>query len=380
MKVRYIAGTLLLSLAFSAGAQIKVGLPLATTGPAASLGIPERNTATLFPATIAGQKVEYIVLDDASDTTNARKNVERLTSEDKVDVIIGPSTSPTTLAVVEVAAKTQTPMISLGAAVRIVQPMDDQKRWAFKTPYNDSIVAEATVLDMVKNGVKTLGHIGYNEAYGESWFIELKKATDKHGVQIVDTEQYNPKDTTVTAQILKIVAANPQAVLIVGAGTPAVLPQAALIERGYKGRIYQTAGVVNNDFLRVGGKNVEGVLLAAGPVIVVDELPGSNPAKKVGVDYKQLYEAKFGAGTVATFGANAWDAMLILQRAIPEALKKAKPGTVEFRTALRDAIEAVRDLPTTHGMINMTAADHNGYSPEAPVIITVRDGKWAYPK
>ena len=380
MKLRYIAGPLLLSLAFSASAQIKIGLPLATTGPAASLGIPERNTALLFPATIAGQKVEYIVLDDASDTTNARKNVERLTSEDKVDVIIGPSTSPTTLAVLEVAAKSQTPLISLGAAVRIVQPIDDQKRWAFKTPYNDSIVAEASVLDMVKKGVKTLGYIGYNDAYGESWFLELKKAADKQNVQIVANEQYSPKDTSVTAQILKIVAANPQAVLIVGSGTPAVLPQVALNERGYKGRIYQTAGVVNNDFLRVGGKNIEGVLLAAGPVIVIDELPSSNPAKKVGVDYKQQYEAKFGAGTVATFGANAWDAMLILQRAIPEALKKAKPGTVEFRSALRDAIEGVRDLPTTHGMINMSASEHNGYSPEAPVIITVRDAKWAYPK
>jgi len=380
MKVRYIAGSVLISLAFSAHAQIKIGLPLATTGPAASLGIPERNTATLFPATIAGQKVEYIVLDDASDTTNARKNVERLTSEDKVDVIIGPSTSPTTLAVLEVAAKTQTPMISLGAAVRIVQPMDDQKRWAFKTPYNDSIVAEASVLDMVRNGIKTLGYAGYNDAYGESWFLELKKAADKHNVQIVANEQYSPKDTSVTAQVLKIMAANPQAVLIVGSGTPAVLPQAALVERGYKGRVYQTAGVVNNDFLRVGGKNVEGALLAAGPVIIVDELPSSNPAKKVGADYKQQYEAKFGAGTVATFGANAWDAMLILQRAIPEALKKAKPGTVEFRIALRDAIEGVRDLPTTHGMINMSPTDHNGYSPEAPGIITIRNGKWAFPK
>ena len=368
------------SFAFSASAQIKIGLPLSTTGPAASLGIPERNTSTLFPTTIAGQKVEYVVLDDGTDTTNARKNVERLTAEDKVDVIIGPSTSPTTLAVIEVAAKTQTPVISLGAAVRIVQPMDDQKRWAFKTPYNDSIVAEATVLDMAKNGIKTVGYIGYNEAYGESWLNEFKKAAEKHKVQIVATEQYSPKDTSVTAQILKIVAANPQAVLIVGAGTPAVLPEAALNERGYKGRVYQTAGVVNNDFLRVGGKNVEGALLAVGPVIVVDDLPDGHPAKKVGQDYKRVYEGKFGAGSLATFGANAWDGMLILQRAIPEALKKAKPGTAEFRSALRDAIENVRDLPTTHGVVNMSATEHNGYSPDAPVIITVKDGKWTYAK
>ena len=380
MLVKLVTGVALVAAAFSVQAQIKIGLSLATTGPAASLGIPEKNTVTLFPAAIAGQKVEYIVLDDGSDTTTARKNVEKLTSEDKVDALVGPSTSPTSLAAIEVAAKSQTPMISLGAAVRLVQPMDDQKRWVFKTPYNDSIIAEAAVLHMVKNGIKALGHIGYNEAYGESWFIELKKATEKHGVKIVATETFNPKDTSVTAQVLKVMAANPQAVLIVGAGTPAVLPQATLVERNYKGKIYQTSGVINNDFLRVGGKNVEGTLLPSGPVIVIDQLPDSNPAKKPGMDYKQKYEAAFGAGSLTTFGANAWDAMLILQRAIPEALKKGKPGTVDFRVALRDAIEGVKNLPGTHGMINMTAADHNGFAADAPVMITITNGKWAVAK
>jgi branched-chain amino acid transport system substrate-binding protein len=380
MKVRILAGLVLAALAFSANAQIKIGMTLATTGPAASLGIPEKNTATLYPATIAGQKVEYIILDDATDTTTARKNVEKLTSEDRVDAIIGPSTSPTSLAVIEVAAKSQTPLISLGAAIRIVTPMDDQKRWIFKTPYNDTSVAEASVLHMIKNGIKTLGHIGYNEAYGESWYQELKKAAEKHNLKIVATETFSPKDTSVTAQILKIMATNPQAVIVVGAGTPAVLPQATLVERGYKGKIYQTAGVINNDFLRVGGKNVEGTLLPSGPVIVVDQIPASNAAKKPALDYKQKYEAKFGPGTLTTFGANAWDAMLILQQAIPVALKRAKPGTVEFRTALRDAIEGVRNLPTTHGMMNMSPTDHSGYAADAPVIITITGGKWAYAK
>ena len=380
MKLRLIAGLALVAAAFSANAQIKIGMSLAATGPAASLGIPSKNTATLYPSTIAGQKVEYIVLDDASDTTTARKNYEKLTSEDKVDALIGPSTSPTALAVIEVAAKSQTPMIALGAAIRIVQPIDDQKRWVFKTPYNDTSVAEASVLHMVKNGIKAIGHIGFNEAYGESWLQELRKSSEKHGVKILASETYSPKDTSVTAQILKIMATNPPAVLIVGAGTPAVLPQATLVERGYKGKIYQTAGVINNDFLRVGGKNVEGTLLPSGPVIVVDELPDSNPAKKPAMDYKQKYEAKFGAGSLTTFGANAWDAMLILEQAIPVALKKGKPGTVELRAALRDAIEGVRGLPSTHGMINMSAADHNGYAADAPVIVTITGGKWAYAK
>jgi branched-chain amino acid transport system substrate-binding protein len=261
-----------------------------------------------------------------------------------------------------------------------VQPMDDQKRWVFKTPYNDTSVAEASVLHMVKNGIKAIGHIGFNEAYGESWLQELKKACEKHGVKILASETYSPKDTSVTAQILKIMATNPQAVMIVGAGTPAVLPQATLVERGYKGKIYQTAGVINNDFLRVGGKNVEGTLLPSGPVIVVDEIPDSNPAKKPAMNYKQKYEGKFGPGTLTTFGANSWDAMLILEQAIPVALKKAKPGTVEFRAALRDAIENVRGLPTTHGMVNMSPTDHSGYAADAPVIVTITGGKWAYAK
>ena len=380
MISKLVAGIVLGTIAITASAQIKVGIPLSTTGPAASLGIPEKNTATLYPSTIAGQKMEYIVLDDATDTTAARKNTEKLVTEDKVDVIIGPSTSPTTLAMIEVAAKSQTPTISLGAAVRLVSPMDDQKRWIFKTPYNDSIIAEAAVLHMVRSGITTLGHIGFNDAYGESWYLELAKAAEKHKVKIVVSEKYNPKDTSVTAQVLKVMSANPGAVLIVGSGTPAVLPQATLVERNYKGKIYQTSGVINNDFLRVGGKNVEGTLLPGGPVIVVDQLPDSHPAKKPGLEYKQKYEVAFGAGSLTTFGANAWDAMLILQRAIPEAVKKAKPGTVEFRTALRDAIEAVKDLPATHGVINMTAADHNGFSATAPVMITISNGKWALAK
>ena len=377
---KLFVGALLAAVASVAVAQIKVGVILSTTGPAASLGIPSKNTMTLFPTTIAGQKVDYILLDDATDTTTARRHFEKLTSEDKVDVVIGTSTSPAALATLEVAATSRTPTIAIAATGRLVLPMDDQKRWMFKMPYNDSITAEAAVAHMVKNGIKTLGFIGYAEAYGESWLQETIKATQKLGVQMVATERFNPKDTSVVAQVLKVMAANPQAVLVVGAGTPAALPHTTLVERGYKGRIYQTPGVINNDFLRVGGKAVEGAIIPSGPVVVVNELPDSNPAKAPGADYKQRYEAAFGAGTTTTFGANAWDAMLVLQRAVPDALKKAKPGTVEFRTALRDAIEGVRGLPATHGVINMSAADHNGFGPDAPVMITISGGKWALSK
>jgi len=373
---KLLAGAVITAVAFAANAQVKVGVILSTTGPAASLGIPEKNTVTLYPTSVAGQKIEFLVLDDATDTTTARRHMEKLTSEDKVDVVIGPSTSPAALAIIEVAATSRTPTIALAASGRIVLPMDEQKRWMFKMPYNDSITAEAALAHMVKTGVKTLGFIGYAEAYGESWLQETVKAAQKFGVKMVATERFNPKDTSVTAQVLKVMSANPQAVLIVGAGTPAALPHTTLVERGYKGKIYQTPGVINNDFLRVGGKALEGAIVPSGPVVVVNEIPDSNPAKKPGMEYKQKYEAAFGAGSTTTFGANGWDAMLVLQRALPDALKKAKPGTPEFRAALRDAIEGVKNLPATHGMINMSPSDHNGFGPDAPVMLTISGGKW----
>jgi branched-chain amino acid transport system substrate-binding protein len=368
------------TVAAPAFAQIKVGITLSTTGPAASLGIPEKNTVALMPKTIAGKTVDYIVLDDASDTTTARKNTEKFVNEDKVDVIIGSSTTPATLAMTEAAARARTPVVSLAAGVVLVHPMNENKRWIFKTPYNDSIIASAVSRHMARNHLKSVGVIAFNDAYGESWANEFDKAAKEHNVKIVASEKYNRTDTSVTAQALKIMAARPDAVLIIASGTPAVLPQATLLERGYKGKIYQTSGVINNDFLRVGGKNVEGTLLPAGPVIVVDQLPADHPAKKPSTEYKAKYEAAQGPGTLTTFGANAWDAILILQSAIPKALEKAQPGSAEFRAALRDAIENVHNLPATHGIINMTPSDHNGFSIDAPAMITIKNGQWAFAK
>ena len=366
-----------LMLGGPAFAQVKIGVILSTTGPAASLGIPEKNTIQLLPKEAGGKSVEWIILDDASDTTAARRNMERLTTEDRVDVVIGAATTPTTLAIIEVASRTQTPTISLGAAARIISPMDEQRRWMFKTPYNDALIAETTARHMKANNIRTLAYIGFNDAYGESWGAELAKAAERHGIKMVGSEKYNPTDTSVTAQVLKVMASRPDAVLIGASGTPAVLPQATLHDRGFKGSIYQTAGVINNEFLRVGAKNVEGTLLPGGPVVVVDQLPDNHPAKAVGLEYKRLYEATYGPGTLTTFGANAYDAWLMIRAAIPEAAKKAQPGTGEFRSAMRDAIESTRDLHATHGIINMSPNDHLGFAPDAPVMLTIREGKWA---
>ncbi len=359
-----------------AWAQIKIGVSISTTGPAASLGVPQRNSIALLPTEMAGQKVEWLVLDDASDSTKAVANARKLIDEDHVDALVGSSITPASLAMIPVAAEKKTPMISLAASQRLIAPMDAERHWVFKTPQNDSLMADAIATYMQAHNVKTVGFIGFNDAYGDGWLTEATRAFGAHNIQLVATERFARADTSVTGQVLKLVAAKPDAVLIAGAGTPAALPQKALHERGYAGQYYQTHGIANNDFLRVGGKDVEGTVLPAGPILVASQLPDGNPIKGVAGDYVRKYEAAQGAGTVATFGAHAFDAALMLEAAIPAALKTAKPGTAEFRAALRDALEQAHGLVLTHGISDMTASDHNGFDDRARVMVTIKDGAW----
>ena len=371
-----ILATLLSAIAATALADINVGVTLSATGPAASLGIPEKNTIDLLPKTIAGQKVNYIVLDDASDTTTAVKNAKKLISENKVDVVIGSTTTPNSLAMIDVAAEGETPMISMAASARIVEPMDDKRKWVFKTPQNDAQMATAIVEHMTNNNVKSVAYIGFSDAYGEGWWNEFAKIAEARKLKLVANERFNRTDTTVTGQILKILAAKPDAVLIGGAGTPAALPQRSLKEKGYKGLIYQTHGVANNDFLRVGGKDVEGAFLPVGPMVVAAQLPNDNPVKKSALEYVNKYEAVHGKGSVSSFGGHAWDAGVLLQGAIPLALKKGQPGTKEFRKALRDALEATQNQAAAHGIFNMTPNDHQGYDQRARVMVVIENNTW----
>ena len=362
----------------SAHADINVGVTVSATGPAASLGIPEKNTFTLMPTTIAGQKVNYIVLDDASDTTQAVANTRKLISEHKVDVVIGSTVTPNSLAMIDAVSEAQTPMISMAASARIVEPVDAKKKWVFKTPQNDIMMALAIVTHMASQGVKTAGYIGFADAYGEGWYNEFSKIASLKGIQIIANERYNRTDTSVTGQVLKLLAAKPDAILIGASGTPAALPQKTLKERGYAGKYYQTHGVANNDFLRVGGKDVEGTFLPSGPVLVASQLPNDNPVKKSASAYIAKYEAAFGKGSVSTFGGHAWDAGLLLEAAVPAALKKGQPGTPAFRAALRDALEATKDVAGAHGVFNMSPTDHLGLDQRARVMVKIENGAWKY--
>src|ERR1043166_4662141 len=333
------------ALAGYARADINIGVTLSATGPGASLGIPEKNTFELLgSSTLGGQKLNFIVLDDKSDTTEAVKNTRKLIAENAVDVVIGSTITPNSLAMVEVAAEAETPMISMAASARIVDPANPKTHWVFKTPQSDALMADAIAVHMKAGGVMTLGYIGFSDAYGESWLAEIKRSGQTAGIKIVAEEKYNRNDPSVTGQILKIMAATPDAVLIGASGTPAATPHKELIARGYKGRIYQTHGVANADFLRVVGTDGNGAVLPAGPMLVYEQLPDSNAVKASAAEYVKAYEGKYGPGSRTTFGGHAWDAYKLLQRAIPEALKKAQPGTKEFRAALRDALENAKDV------------------------------------
>jgi len=365
-----------LGFAASAHAQVRIGVTVSATGPAASLGIPEKNTIPLCPKTVAGKSVEYILLDDATDTTTAVQNTKKLIGENKVDAIIGSTTTPNSLAMIDVFADGETPVISLASSIRIIEPMDAKKAWSFKTPQTDVMMAGAILEHAAATGVKTLGYIGFNDALGEAFFAEIDKAAQARKIPLIASERYAPKDTSVTGQVLKLVAAKPDAIVIGASGTPAALPASALVERGYKGKLYFNHGVANNDFLRVGGKDVEGAFVPASPVIVAAQLPEAHPAKKRAEEYIKLYEATYGAGSVAAFGSYTWDACLELASAIPVALRSAQPGGVEFRRALRDALENTKNLEVSNGAVNMSKTDHLGLDSRARVMVQIQNGKW----
>ncbi len=363
-------------ISLNALADIKIGVIASSTGVTAVVGIPQKNTAALLPAEIGGQKVEYIVLDDASDPTNAVTNVKKLLSEHKVDALIGPTTTPAALAMLDFVAEAKVPLVTTVGSSAIVLPMDEKKKWVFKTTQNDDLIAEAVIEHMVAGGLKTLGFIGFNDPYGENWYKVFAPMAEKAGLKIVANERFTRTDQSVIGQALKIITVKPDAVFIAATGGPAVLPQATLLEKGYKGKLYQTHGVATNDFIRIGGAKVEGTLMAGGPMLVADDLPVNNPIKAVAQGYIKAYDAKFGAGTTSTFGANTFDAGLLLQRAIPAALKKAQPGSAEFRAALRDALEQTHELVGAQGVFNMTPQNHNGMDARARVMMTVKNGRW----
>lgn len=373
MKFRTaLIGIALSACSLGAIADIVVGVTVSTTGPGASLGVHYRNTFNMLPKTLAGQPVRYIVLDDASDPTQAIKNARKLISEENADIVFGSSSVPNNHAIAEVA--TEQKVVQIALAPMSLPP--EKMTWTFVVPQSIPLMVEGVVRHMQANGVKTVGYIGFNDPWGDGIDKAITALAGPAGIKIVANERYARADTSVEAQVLKIVATKPDAVLIGGSGTPGALPAISLAGRGYKGAVYGNHGMVNPDFLRVGGKSVEGLIAPTGPLVVVELLPDSHPVKSIASSFVKAYDAAYGVQNRNAFAGYAYDANVLLEKAVPEAMKTAKPGTPAFRAALRNALENLREVAGTHGVYTMSPANHNGMDARARVMVKVESGAW----
>jgi branched-chain amino acid transport system substrate-binding protein len=352
--------------------EITIGITICTTGPAAALGIPERNALEFVPKEIAGVPLKVIVLDDGGDPTNATTNARRFVTESKADIIMGSSTTPPSVAVSNVANEAGIP--HFGLAPFPITP--ERAKWSVDMPQPVPIMGKVLYEHMKKHNVKTVGYIGYSDSYGDLWFNDFKNQGVPMGMTVVDEERFARPDTSVTGQVLKLVAANPDAILVGASGTAAGLPQTELRDRGYKGLIYQTHGAASMDFIRIAGKAAEGVIMASGPVMSPETQPDSALTKKPGMALNTAYEAKFGANSRSQFAGHSYDAFEVLKRVIPVALKTAKPGTPEFREAIRQAFLTEREIPASQGVYNFTEKDRYGLDDRSRIILTVKDGKY----
>jgi len=366
------------ALVSAAHADLKVGIDLSSTGPAAVIGITSKNAIQMWPATLAGQKAQYIVLDDGTDPGKAVANIRKLIDEDHVDVIVGPNITPAALAALDPVAASHTPMITLIGSASVVEPQEGKRVWAFKMAQTDGAMADVMTRYMANHGVKTVGFIGFADSYGDGWLNEFTKFAELRHIRLVATERFNRNDASVTGQVLKLIAAKPDAVLVAGAGTPAALPQRTLVERGFKGPIYQTHGIATPEFIRLGGKEVEGTLFPTQPVVVARTLPADHPAKKAALAFVTAYEDKYGPGSVTQFAGDAAGVYPRLEDAVARALKKAQPGTEQFREALREELEHAHELVVPNGVVNTSAKDHVGLDQRASVMGASRGGKFVF--
>jgi branched-chain amino acid transport system substrate-binding protein len=352
--------------------EITIGITIATTGPAAALGIPERNALEFVPKEISGVPLKVIVLDDGGDPTNATTNARRFVTESKADIIMGSSTTPPSIAVSNVANEAGIPHVGL-APFPIIP---DRAKWSVDMPQPVPIMGKVLYEHMKAHNIKTVGYIGYSDSYGDLWFNDFKMQAVPMGMTMVDEERFARPDTSVAGQVLKLVAANPDAVLVGASGTAAALPQAALRERGYKGLIYQTHGAASMDFIRIAGSAAEGVIMASGPVMSPETQPDSALTKKPGLALNTAYEAKYGPNSRSQFAGHSYDAFEVLKRIIPVALKSGKPGTPEFREGIRQAFLTEREIAASQGVYNFTEKDRYGLDDRSRIILTVKDGKY----
>ncbi|WP_249134556.1 ABC transporter substrate-binding protein [Bradyrhizobium japonicum] len=357
-------------------ADINVGILLSATGPAAAIGNAERNGTSFGATEIAGHKINYLFLDEASDSTAAVAALRKLFQGSQIDILVGPTTTPGSFAVIDPAVEYRLPVITLAPVNALVAPVDARKRWIFKTTTNDDHEATPLFAHMKKTGVKTLALIGFGDSYGDAWSKVVADMSAANGIKLVADEKYARTDTTVSGQVLKIVAANPDAVLIAASGAPAALPLLQLREKGYEGKVYGTLGATFGDFRKLTGAQGDGIFVPLSPAVGAASLPDGHPAKQAALEFIQRYEAKFGPGSRNIFAGSAYDALLLVERAAPAALKAGEPGTAEFREGLRSAIEGLKGVAGSRGVYNYGANDHTGLDQSALTLGRLEKGEW----
>jgi branched-chain amino acid transport system substrate-binding protein len=379
MKLRLWAVCLALQLGLvapSRAADINVGVLLSVTGPAAAIGIAERNGTVFGPTEIGGHKVNYLFLDEASDTTAAVSAFRKLVQESNIDLLVGTTATPGSFAVIDPAVEAKVPVISLAPVNALVAPVDARRRWIFKTTTNDDHEATPLFAHMKRSGVKRLALIGFGDSYGDAWSKVATELAAGAGIELVANEKYARTDTTVVGQVLKVIAARPDAVLIAASGAPAALPLLQLREKGYAGPVFGTLGATFGDFRKLTGAQGEGVFVPLSPAVGAASFPDDYPAKKAALDFIARYEGKYGAGSRNIFAGSAYDALILLERAAPVALKSAKPGTPEFREALRTAIEQLKGVAGSRGVYNYSPDNHTGLDQSALVLGRLEKGEW----
>ncbi len=372
--IRLLLASLL--IATPARADVTLGALLSLTGPGAGLGIPERNTIELLPKVIAGQPVRWVVLDDASDTAAAVRAVHKMIDGEHVDAILGASTTPNSIAVLDAIGEAGVPVISLAGSSAVIEPPEGARRWAFKLIPSERVATVQIVDHMQKMGKKTLAHIGFANSLGDGYIAALNAQASARGIQTVAELRYNPGDPSVTPQVLRLIAAKPDAVFVAASSSPAATPIIELRARGYTGPIYTVQGIAGPDALRVGGKSLDGTMFSSVPVLVAEQMPDGHPVKTAALAYVNAYEGTHGPGSRSLFGATMWDSFLLVQAAAPAALQAGQPGTAAFRTALRDAMERISGLVGAEAVFNMTPTDHSGAQADSQVMVEIRGGAY----
>ena len=369
------------ALSSAAHAEITVGFVTSLSGPASSIGLnydKGMTAAWAFQSKVGDQEIKLIRLDDGSDPSAATQNARKLIQQDKVDLIIGTSSAPGTNAMLSVANELNVPFIGLSP---VNLPMPESGRpWGVSVPQTPALMVEVIAEKMKRDGIKTLGYIGFSDAWGDLVYNGGKAAEKEGGPKLTSNERYSRTDTSVTAQALKVMATRPDGVLNGGSATQGALPVIELRNRGYKGPFFGTASLLNKDFVRVGGKAVEGVQVSGGPVIVTSQLADDHPTKKIGTQFHEIFAKVNGGEANDGFSGYAFDAWVVFTNAAKTALAKAKPGTQEFRAALMDAIHSNKDVTGVHAVYNFTPKSWYGVDKRSLVVVKLENGNWVYQK